>query len=142
GETERKYVIYDMEEASRWSITTGFGAEVAKIGGCRACLEAPAGQAGFAPRFSFNVARQNLWGLAHILSFRSRISTLEQRGLVTYSVPRFRNSENWDVLFTGMYDRSFNVRTFSSRRFEGAAQLSQRISKAETLFYRYTYRRA
>ncbi len=142
GETERKYVIYDMEEASRWSITTGFGAEVAKIGGCRACLEAPAGQAGFAPRFSFNVARQNLWGLAHVLSFRSRISTLEQRGLVTYSVPRFRNSENWDVLFTGMYDRSFNVRTFSSRRFEGAAQLSQRISKAETLFYRYTYRRA
>lgn len=61
---------------------------------------------------------------------------------MTYSVPRFRNSENWDVLFTGMYDRSFNVRTFSSRRFEGAAQLSQRISKAETLFYRYTYRRA
>ncbi len=141
GETERKYVIYDMEEASKWSITTGFGAEIAKIGGCRTCLEAPAGQAGFAPRFSFNVARQNLWGLAHTLSFRSRVSTLEQRGLVNYSVPRFRNSENLNVLFTGLYDRSFNVRTFSSQRFEGAAQLSQRVSKAETLFYRYTYRR-
>ncbi len=141
GETERKFVLYDMEEARKYSITTGFGAEVAKIGGCRTCLESPAGEAGFAPRFSFNVARQNLWGLAHTLSFRSRISTLEQRGLVNYSAPRFRNSEHLDLLFTGLYDQSFNVRTFSSRRLEGAAQLSQRVSKAVTLFYRYTYRR-
>ncbi|HWQ55435.1 MAG TPA: POTRA domain-containing protein [Bryobacteraceae bacterium] len=141
GETDRKFVLYNMEEASKWSVSTGFGAEIAKIGGCRTCLESPAGQAGFAPRVSFNVARQNLWGLAHTLSFRSRVSTLQQRGLVNYSAPRFRNVEGLNLLFTGLYDRSFNVRTFSSERFEGAVQLSQRVSKATTLFYRYTYRR-
>jgi outer membrane protein insertion porin family len=141
GETDRKFVLYDMEEARRWSITTGFGAEVAKIGGCRRCLESPAGQAGFAPRVSFNVARQNMWGLAHTLSFRSRVSTLERRGLVNYSAPRFRNIEGLNLLFTGLYDQSFNVRTFAAQRFEGAAQLSQRVSKATTMFYRYTYRR-
>lgn len=140
GESDRKFVLYNMEEARKWSITTGFGAEVAKIGGCRTCREAAAGKAGFAPRASFSVARQNLWGLAHTLSFRSRVSTIEQRGLVSYSAPRFRNVQGLDLLFTGLYDRTFN-RTFESRRSEGAAQLSQRISKSRTLFYRYTYRR-
>lgn len=141
GESDRKFVLYNMEEARQWSISTGFGAEVAKIGGCRNCLDAPAGQAGFAPRVSFNVARQNLWGLAHTLSFRSRVSTLEQRGLVSYSAPRFRSVDGLDLLFTGLYDRSFNVRTFSSQRLEGAVQLSRRMSKAMTVFGRYTYRR-
>jgi len=141
GETSRKYVLYDMEEARRYSFATGFGAEVAKIGGCQQCLEAPAGQAGFAPRFSFDVSRLNLWGLAHSISLRTRVSTLEQRGLVNYSAPRFRNNDALNLSFTALYDKSLNVRTFSSKRLEGSMQLSQRVSKPTTLFYRYVYRR-
>ncbi|MFB3829103.1 MAG: POTRA domain-containing protein [Bryobacteraceae bacterium] len=142
GETGRKYVLYDMEEASRWSLSTGFGAEVARIGGgCRTCLDAPSGQTGFAPRVSADLTRFNMLGLGHALSFRTRVSTLERRALLNYSAPRFRNQDGLNLSFTGLYDTSLNVRTFASKRFEGSAQLSQRYSKATTLFYRYTYRR-
>ena len=141
GETDRKYVIYDMEEARHWSVATGFGAEIARIGGCQTCLDAPAGQTGFAPRFSFDVSRLNLWGLAHSISMRTRVSTLEQRALLNYSAPRFRNNDALNLSFTALWDNSRNVRTFSSRRLEGSTQLSQRVSKPTTLFYRYTFRR-
>ena len=40
GETDRKYVLYDMEEAARYSLATGVGAELARIGGCTTCLGA------------------------------------------------------------------------------------------------------
>ena len=52
GDTQDKYVLYDMEEARKYSITTGFGAEFGRVGGCSECLEAPAGQNGFSPDFS------------------------------------------------------------------------------------------
>ena len=39
GETGRKYVQYDMEEASKYSVAMGFGAEIARIGGCQTCLD-------------------------------------------------------------------------------------------------------
>ena len=90
GDTAEKYVLYDMEEARKYSIATGFGAEFARIGGCSTCLDAPQGQTGFAPDFSLDVSRLNLWGLGHSLSFRGRVSTLEQRALVNYTAPRVR----------------------------------------------------
>ena len=52
GETDRKYVLYNMEEAARYSLALGVGAELARIGGCQTCLDAPAGQTGFSPRVS------------------------------------------------------------------------------------------
>ena len=36
GETERKYVIYDVQEARRYSVTAGIGAQLANIGGSNA----------------------------------------------------------------------------------------------------------
>jgi len=141
GETQHKYVLYDMEEARRFSIATGFGAEVARIGGPANSLEAPGGQTGFAPRVSFDISRLNLWGSGQTITFRSRASTLERRGLVSYLVPRFRNAEGLQLSFTALYDDTRDVRTFSSKRQEGSVQLSQRVSKATTIFYRYAFRR-
>jgi outer membrane protein assembly factor BamA len=141
GESSRKYVLYEMEEARRYSFAAGLGAQLTRIGGCQTCLDAPAGQTGFSPRVSLDFTRSNLWGLAHSISLRTRISTLERRGLLTYTWPRFRNQERLNVSFTGLYEDSNDIRTFSYKREEGSAQLSQRISKATTLFYRYTYRR-
>ena len=140
GETDRKYVLYNMEEAGRYSIAVGVGAELARIGGCSTCLDAPAGQTGFSPRFSFDVTRNNLWGLGHSLSLRTRVSTLEQRALLTYTWPRFRGQDRFSLSFNALYDNSRDVRTFSSKREEGSVQLSQKVSKALTVFYRYTYR--
>jgi outer membrane protein assembly complex protein YaeT len=141
GESSRKYVLYELEEARRYSFAAGLGAQLTRIGGCTTCLDAPAGRTGFSPRLSLDFTRSNLWGLAHSISLRTRISTLERRGLLTYTWPRFRNQERLNVSFTGLYEDSNDIRTFSYKREEGSAQLSQRISKATTLFYRYTYRR-
>ena len=75
GETDSKYVLYNMEEARRYSMAVGFGAELGRIGGCQTCFEAPAGTTGFSPRVSFDISRNNLWGLTHTLSLRTRVST-------------------------------------------------------------------
>ncbi len=141
GDTPRKYVLYDMEEAGRYSLATGFGAEFARLGGSPNNLEAPGGQAGFAPRVSLDVSRLNLWGLGHSLTFRSRVSTLERLGWLSYTLPRYGGHENLELTFTALYDYTRDVRTFTSNRLEGSVQLSQKVSKATTLFYRYTYRR-
>ena len=141
GESDRKYVLYEMNEARRYSLAVGIGAEVARIGGCQTCLDASSTPAGFSPRVSLDVARTNLWGLAHTLSLRTRVSTLDDRVLLNYSWPRFRNLERFTLSFTGLYEDSRDVRTFSYVRQEGSVQFSQRYSKATTFLYRYTYRR-
>jgi len=139
GETDRKYVLYNMEEAARYSVAGGVGAELARIGGCQSCLGA--GQTGFSARVSLDLARNNLWGLGHSVSVRTRVSTLDRRGVLSYNWPRFRNRDHLSLSFTALFQDSRDVRTFSSKREEGSVQLSQRLSKASTVFYRYTYRR-
>ncbi|MGP8243994.1 MAG: POTRA domain-containing protein [Bryobacteraceae bacterium] len=141
GEIDDKYVLFDLEEGSRYSFSWGVGAEFARIGGCDYCLDAPAGQTGFSPRFSFGVTRENLWGIAHTISLRTRISTLEQQGLLTYNWPRFRGNGNLTVSFTGLYEASRDVRTFNYKREEGSMQLQQLVGKTLTFHYRYTNRR-
>ena len=61
GETDRKYVLYDLDEARRYSIGVGVGAEIARIGGCSTCLDAPAGTDRFlAPILGERDARQSM----------------------------------------------------------------------------------
>jgi outer membrane protein assembly factor BamA len=62
GEGDRKYVVYEVEEAKKYSVSTGFGAEFARIGGSQTSLEAPAGASAFVPRVSFDVTRLNVLG--------------------------------------------------------------------------------
>ena len=140
GDETSKTVLYDIEEARRWSINTGFGAELGRIGGSISSFDAPAGATGFAPRVSFGVSRLNFLGLAHTLSVQTRASTLERRGLFSYFAPQFTGNENLNLTFTTLYDDSRDVRTFSARRLEGSVQLGQKLSRANTLQYRFTYR--
>jgi outer membrane protein assembly complex protein YaeT len=140
GDTSDKYVLYDMEEARKYSIAMGFGAEFARIGGCSTCLEAPQGQTGFAPDATLDVSRLNLWGLGQSLSFRGRVSTLEQRALINYTAPRVGGNDKLTLSFTILYDNSKDVRTFTAQREEGSVQLSEKLSKSITFLYRYTYR--
>ena len=141
GATQRKYVVYDMEEAKKYIFDGGLGAEFARIGGCQTCLDVPGGAAGFSPRVSFDVTRLNFLGLGHTISLRTRASTLERRGILTYLAPRFRNHDNLDLSFTALYDDMRDVNTFSAKREEGSVQLSQKLSKPSTLLYRFSYRR-
>src|SRR5262249_12046800 len=54
--------------------------------------------------------------------------------------PRFNGQNNINLTITGLFEKSNDIRTFSYRRLEAAAQISQRISKATTFFYRYSWR--
>ncbi len=141
GREREKYLLLDFDESRRYSLTTGFGAQIEKIGGDELSFEAPAGKPGFSPRVSFDIVRSNLWGNGHSLSLRSRVSTVQKRGILSYEAPQFRGSPDLNLLFSVMYDDSRDVRTFTARRQEGSIQLGQRLSRANTLLYRFTYRR-
>jgi len=141
GEERDKYVLLNIDESSRYSVTGGLGAEIAKIGGCRDCFEAPAGKPGFSPRVYFDVTRRNAFGSGHVISLKTRASTLQRRAILSYEAPQFRGSPDLSLLFSGMYEDSRDVRTFSARRQEGSVQLGQKLSRASQVLYRFAYRR-
>lgn len=143
GDEDRKNVVYNLEEARRYSITTGFGAEFARIGGSNAVadLSNPGGAPGFSPRFSFDATRLNFLGLGQTLGFQGRLSTLQKRGVIKYFVPRILFDHSLDASFSILYDDTHDVRTFESKRAEGSAQIVQRVSKPITVFYGFTYRK-
>ncbi len=141
GDERDKYVLLGFEEAKKWTLTGGLGAEIAKIGGCSSCLEAPAGETGFSPRVYFGVTRRNFLGMGHIISLQSRASTLQRRAVLSYTAPQFRGNPDVSLLFSALYDDSREVRTFMARRREVSAQIGQQLSRASTILYRLTYRR-
>ncbi|MBL8214046.1 MAG: BamA/TamA family outer membrane protein [Bryobacterales bacterium] len=140
GSVREKRVLYQFEEASRWSFNAGLGAEFGQIGGSVTSLSSPAGANAFAPRVSLGVSRLNFLGIGHTVGVQTRVSTLQRRGIVTYLAPQFQGRENLNLTVTALFDDSRNVRTFSSRRFEGAVQLGQRFSRAFAAQYRFVTR--
>jgi outer membrane protein assembly complex protein YaeT len=141
GRSQYKYVLYDIEEAHRYNVNVGVGAEVGKIGGTTTSLDQPVGGNGFSPRLSLDLTRHNFLGRGHQVSLRGRVSNLEQRASFNYIAPRFRNVEGRNITFTTLFEISRNVRTFSSRRQEASIQISQQFSKPTTGLFRITYRR-
>ncbi|MBI4874335.1 MAG: BamA/TamA family outer membrane protein [Acidobacteria bacterium] len=140
GRTRSKNVLYQLEEARKYSFSGGFGAEMGRIGGGITSFDAPGGSAGFSPRVSLGVSRSNFFGIGHTMGLQTLLSNYQRRGLLTYLAPQFIDNENLSLTLTALYDDSRNVRTFSARRFEGAAQLSQRLSRASTVQYRLAFR--
>jgi outer membrane protein insertion porin family len=141
GAEESKYVLYQVEEARKYSFTFGAGAQIARIGGGITSFDSPAGGTGFSPRVLLGLSRGNMFGVGHTTSIQTRVSNLQQRILASYLAPQFRDSDNLNVILTAIYDDSRNVRTFNARRREASAQLGQRLSRANTIQYRFTYRR-
>ncbi len=140
GEEESKNVVMQLDEANKYSFNVGFGAELARIGGGVTTYDAPAGQTGFSPRISLGISRLNLLGLGHTLSLQTLASTFEQRALLSYTAPQFTGKENLALTFSALFDNSRDVRTFAALRAEGSVQLAQRLSRANTVQYRFTYR--
>jgi outer membrane protein insertion porin family len=141
GDAQYKYVIYDLDEAHRWRIDSGVGAEIARLGASETSLDSPAGATGFSPRATFDLTRLNLLGLGHTVTLQTRVSTIEQRAILSYLAPRVRNHDNFDLTFTAVYDNTHGVNTFAAKREEGSVQLAQKLSKPSTLLYRFSYRR-
>jgi outer membrane protein insertion porin family len=141
GDTDDKYVLYQITEGHRYSLAAGLGAEFARIGGSNDNWSSPGGETGFSPRASVDFSRLNLWGLGHTATFKGVLSTLQQTASLSYLAPRYHNVEGRNITVTGLYDLSRDVRTFTGKRVEGSVQLSQKFSRATTMLYRFSYRR-
>ena len=141
GDEPSKNVLLQLQEARRWTVAVGGGAEFARIGGNTADVTSPVGEASFSPRITLELTRLNVRGIGHTASVRTRFSNLQQRALFTYEAPRTFNSDKWRMIVSGLVDTSRNVRTFTGRRSEVALQLQQKVSKPTTFLYRYTFRR-
>ena len=141
GREPDKYVLYSIEEARRYSMNIGFGAEIGRIGGGTTTLNSPGGATGFSPRVSFGISRLNFLGLGHTVGLQTRFSTIQQRALLTYLAPQFKGNPALSLTFSGLFDISHDVRTFSARREEGSVQLSRKLSRANTIQYRVTFRK-
>lgn len=141
GKEDRKYVLFHLDEARKYSFNFGIGAELARIGGGTTTLDYPAGATGFSPRASLGVSRINFLGLGHTVSLQTQISTLRRRALSNYVAPQFKGHESLALTFSALFDDSRDVRTFAARRWEGTVQLAQKLSRANSIQFRYTFRR-
>src|SRR5262249_11613390 len=142
GQTTRKYVLYNFEEANRYTLALGFGAQVGRFGTpSSSSVAAAGGSTGFSPQVSLNLSRLNLFGRGHTATLQGVYSNLQQRASLSYFAPRFQDIEGRNITVSVLYDHSLNVRTFASKRQEASVQLSQRLSKATTLLGRLAYRR-
>ncbi len=141
GREESKYVLFNADEARKYSLNFGVGAELARIGGGTTSLNAPAGAAGFAPRISIGLSRINFLGLGHTLSLQTLKSTQQERALLNYLAPQFKGNPNLALMFSALFNNARDVRTFAARRWEASVQMSQKLSRSLTGQVRFTFRR-
>ncbi|MGH9631014.1 MAG: BamA/OMP85 family outer membrane protein, partial [Bryobacteraceae bacterium] len=142
GEEQYKYILYRFEEASKYSLTGGIGAQIGRIGrGSITSFESPGGSAGFSPRISLGVSRSNFLGIGHTVSLQTRFSNIQRRVVTTYLAPQFKGNPDVSLTFNAIYDDSRDVNTFKAQRQEAVAQINQRLSRANTIQYRLGYRK-
>jgi outer membrane protein insertion porin family len=143
GSDPQKNVLIQVQEAKRYTFTYGIGLEFET--GLPSGTNS-AGAAGVSPRVGFDVTRLNMGGRDQTLIFQSHVGRLQQRGLVSYEIPKLFNNERLKLFYTAFYDNSLDVATFTSQRLEGKIDLRQQIGKQQpnhstSVTYRFDYRR-
>ena len=143
GDTDRKYVLYNIEEANRYSLAVGLGLQAGRYGNpyYGNSLSSPGGSTSGSPLASLDVNRLNFLGLGQTVGLHFLYSFLEQRASATYEIPRFLGNKNRTITFTLLYDNSFGVVTFASQREEASVGIAQKFSKSIRGQFRYAYRR-
>ena len=159
GTDPEKVVMVQTLEGHRYTIAYGFGFEVQRIAGGSASSATGTGtgssgggasgtgsnpngsQLSASPRGIFEISRSNMFGRAQTLSFQGRGSTLEYRFATTYSADNFLANRSLSLQFTGYAEKTQDIDTFTSTRFEGGWQLVEKLSPSSSLLYRYFYRR-
>jgi len=149
GNDPLKNILVQVREAKRYTFTYGLGFEFQT--GQPAGTSAPQGKTGVSPRVEFDVTRLNFAGRNQTLTFQSHVGRLQQRGLISYAVPKLFNSDKFKLIYTIFYDNSLDVATFTSQRLEGKIDLRQQFGSAGTepgtrpgpssITYRFDFRR-
>jgi outer membrane protein insertion porin family len=144
GSDPQKNVLIQVQEAKRYTFTYGAGLEFET--GLPSGPLAPAGKTGVSPRVELDVTRLNVGGRDQTLTFQSHVGRLQQRGLISYQIPKLFNNNRFRVFYTLFYDNSTDVATFTSQRLEGKIDIRQQIGKVQqnhstSITYRFDYRR-
>jgi outer membrane protein insertion porin family len=142
GTDPEKNVLVQVQEAKRYTFTYGGGLEFETGLPARA----PAAATGVSPRVEFDITRLNVGGRDQSLTFQSAVGSLQQRGLISYQMPRLFNSNRFKVFYTIFYDYSLDVATFTSQRLEGKIDIRQELDPQPTnhptsITYHFDYRR-
>jgi outer membrane protein insertion porin family len=130
GNDPLKNIQIQVREAKRYTFTYGLGLEFQT--GQPAGASAPQGKTGVSPRVEFDVTRLNFAGRDQTITFQSHVGRLQQRGLISYTVPKLLNSDKFKLIYTIFYDNSLDVATFTSQRLEGKIDLRQQFGSAGT----------
>jgi outer membrane protein insertion porin family len=149
GDDPEKNVLVQVEEAKRYTFTYGGGLEFET--GLPAGSTAPTGETGVSPRVEFDVTRLNMFGRDQTVTFQSHIGRLQQRGLISYTIPKLFDSDKLKLVYTIFYDNSVDVATFTSQRLEGRIDLRQQLGNSgvepgtrvgpNSMTYRFEFRR-
>jgi outer membrane protein insertion porin family len=144
GTDPQKSVLVQVQEAKRYTFTYGGGLEFET--GLPAGTKAPAGATGVSPRVEFDITRLNVGGRDQSLTFQSAVGGLQQRGLISYQIPKLFNSDRFKMFYSILYDNSLDVATFTSQRWEGKIGIRQDVGKRRTnhptfMTYYFDYRR-
>ena len=148
GTDPQKNVLVQVQEAKRYTFTYGIGLEFET--GLPAGTTAPQGTTGVSPRVEFDVTRLNVGGRNQTLTFQSHVGRLQQRGLVSYVIPKLFDNDKFKLIYTAFYDNSLDVATFTSQRLEGKIDLRQQFGNSgnepgiragpNAITYRYDFR--
>jgi len=148
GRDPLKNILVQVREAKRYTFTYGFGLEFQT--GQPAGTNAPQGKTGVSPRVEFDVTRLNFAGRNQTLAFQSHVGRLQQRGLISYTIPKLFDNDRFKLIYTIFYDNSLDVATFTSQRLEGKIDLRQQFGNTgldpgtrpgpNSIIYRFDYR--
>jgi outer membrane protein assembly complex protein YaeT len=148
GADPTKNVLIDTHEAKRYTFNYGLGLEF-QTGQPSNSANVPQGRTGVSPRVSLEVTRLNFRGVNHTITLKGHLGRLQQRALVSYNAPGWLNNGKLTLSFTGFYDNTLDITTFTSKRLEGSVQLHQCFGTADQcatrppseMVYAFTYRR-
>jgi len=138
GDETDKTMLVNVQEGQRFSVGYGAGFEVQPLNNTNSPTET---SLDFAPRGIVEFTWANFLGRAQTLELRVRASTLQGRALAQYSAPQIFNLRNWNFQIIGFAEKTRDIRTFTSTRYEGSLLFEQHYSRITTFVYRYTFRR-
>ena len=102
GQEPSKDVLFNIQEAKRWTFRYGGGIEFAT--GNIPTTSNPQGKTGVSPNGVLEITRLNMFGRDQTLTFRARVGLLARRGLISYDAPRLFHRESWRLTATAFYD--------------------------------------
>jgi outer membrane protein insertion porin family len=139
GQEPAKDVLFNIQEAKRWTFRYGGGIEFAT--GNLPSTSNPQGKTGVSPNGVLEITRLNLFGRDQTFTLRGRLGFLTRRGLASYEAPRLFRRENWRIVFSALYDNTADVNTFASSRLVGTIQAEQRVNRFLTFAYGVSFQR-